>query len=411
MRVLMFGWEFPPFSSGGLGTACYGLTKHLSQKGVDIIFVIPKAPYDISSDFVTIRNAHIDTDFVLHKQISVKSSIVPYVGLEQYEMQCSKIIPEKRNNNLSVYGSNLIAEVFRYGELAARIAKSEDFDIIHVHDWLTYLAGIEAKKVSGKPLVAHIHATEFDRTAGSPDPLIYDLEKRGFEAADVIIAVSNFTKSMVVKHYGINPDKIKVVHNGVEINHMLPDNYNFKIFSSEKVVLFLGRITIQKGPEYFLEAAKKVLDVEKNVKFIMAGSGDMMDYIVHKSIELGISDHVFFTGFLKGADIERAYKMADVYVMPSVSEPFGITPLEAMSYGVPTIISKQSGVSEITRNCLKVDFWDVNEIANKIVAILRYKELNNTIKKHGYLEVKNINWAVSAEKCIDIYHTVLEKKI
>ncbi len=406
MRVLMFGWEFPPFSSGGLGTACYGLTKSLSKLGVEVIFVIPKAPYDIKSEFVKLKNARVDKDFVLYEHISVKSNIVPYVSLDEYSESGGKFF--KGVNGDSVYGRNLIAEVFEYAKRAREIALNEDFDIIHVHDWLTYPAGIEAKKVSHKKLVAHIHATEFDRTAGHPNPLIYDIEKKGLEAADVVIAVSNFTKSMVVEHYGISPDKVRVVHNGVEVNHYLSDSVSFKIFPKDKIVLYLGRITVQKGPEYFLSAAKKVLEVEKNVKFIVAGSGDMMNYIVNKSAEMGLSDKVLFTGFLRGNDIERAYKMADVYVMPSVSEPFGITPLEAMSYGVPTIISKQSGVSEVTNNCLKVDFWDVNEIANKIVALLRYEKLHDTLKKHGSLEVKRINWMNSAKKCVDIYDSLLK---
>ena len=226
--------------------------------------------------------------------------------------------------------------------------------------------------------------------------------------ADRIIAVSNFTKNKIMTHYGVPSEKINVVHNAVDFSQHYYDE-NFEIKKTDKVVLFLGRITLQKGPDYFVYAAKKVLEQEKNVKFVIAGSGDMEPFIIEKAAELGIADKVLFAGFLNQDYVERAYKMADVYVMPSVSEPFGITALEAMKNKTPTIVSKQSGVSEVVRHCLKADFWDVNELSNKIITLLRYPTLHETLKDNGYLEVKKFSWDVPAQKCIDIYNELITK--
>ena len=405
MKILMFGWEFPPFNTGGLGTACYGLTKALSKQGVNITFVIPTAPKPIKSDFVNLIIASC-TGFLDIKRVN--SLLVPYISSKGYnDMYRQRSIKSDKNFGL-VYGQNLFEEVNRYAIKAREIAINESFDLIHCHDWMTFLAGIEARKVSGKPLIVHIHATEFDRTGDNPNPYIYDIEKRGMEEADFVISNSNFTKNNVIRHHGINPDKIFVVHNAVEFTSF-PDSEEFKIKSQDKIVLFLGRITLQKGPDYFLDAAKKVLENEKNVKFIVAGSGDMEVSMIEKAAKLGIAKHVLFTGFLRGEDIDRAYRMADLYVMPSVSEPFGITPLEAMRNGTPVIISKQSGVSEVIKNCLKVDFWDIDEIANKIIAVLKYNALHHCLKEHGLIEIKKFSWNDSAKKCIDVYERVLSK--
>ena len=396
MKVLMFGWEFPPLSSGGLGTACYGLTKSLSKKGVEITFVLPYSG-DIDADFLKI----IPAGNVKIRNIS--SFLQPYMSSQEYKKSLGKKPQPK------IYGSTLFEEVARYTLAAEKIAEEEDFDIIHCHDWMTFGAGIRAKKKKNKPLVLHVHATEHDRTGGHQvNQHVYDLERHGMHKADKVIAVSNFTKTKIMDHYGLPSEKIRVVHNAVDFSQHYYDE-EFGIKKTDRIVLFLGRITLQKGPDYFVQAAKKVLGHEKNVKFVIAGSGDMEPFIIEKAAELGIADKVLFAGFLNNDDVERAYKMADIYVMPSVSEPFGITALEAMKYKTPSIVSKQSGVSEVIRHCLKVDFWDVDEMSSKIIALLRYKPLHETLKEDGYFEVKRFSWDTPAEKCIQVYNELISK--
>ena len=401
----MYGWEFPPNNVGGLGTACHGLTKGLVEKGVDVVFVLPSGE-DIEGSHVRVVIADKRAGSIKIKKID--SSLAAYMTSVEYSYILKKI-----GKNGSVYGTSLFAEVERYAKNSLNAVKDENFDIIHCHDWMTYLAGIDAKKFSGKPLVVHIHATEFDRTGGNGvNQAVYDIEKKGFEEADRICAVSNFTKQKVVENYGIDPGKVEVVHNAVEFNK---DSFNksftgFKLKESDKIVLFLGRITLQKGPDYFLYAAKKVLEMEPNVKFIIAGTGDMEPFIIEKAAEIGIAKNVLFTGFLKGEDIDKAYQMADLYVMPSVSEPFGITPLEAMRNNTPVLISKQSGVSEVINHCLKVDFWDINEMANKMLSVLNYDALQKSLIDNAIEEVKQFNWKNPAKKCLDIYNDVLKYK-
>ena len=397
MKVLMFGWEFPPLSSGGLGTACYGLTKGLSNKGVEITFVLPYAFDADNADFLKLVSA---SNIRIRK---IASALQPYMSSQEYKKSLGKK-PGPR-----MYGSTLFDEVYRYTLAAEKIAEEEDFDVIHCHDWMTFGAGIRAKRKKNKPLVLHVHATELDRTGGHKvNQYVYDLERHGMHKADRVIAVSNFTKNKIMTHYNIPSEKIKVVHNAVDFSQHYYDE-NFEIKKTDKVVLFLGRVTLQKGPDYFVYAAKKVLEHEKNVKFVIAGSGDMEPFIIEKAAELGIADKVLFAGFLNQDDVERAYKMADVYVMPSVSEPFGITALEAMKNKAPVIVSKQSGVSEVIRHCLKVDFWDVNELSSKIISLLRYKPLHETMKENAYFEVKKFNWDVPAQKCIDVYNELISK--
>jgi glycosyltransferase involved in cell wall biosynthesis len=309
------------------------------------------------------------------------------------------------------YAGDMFNEVHRYAALAAELAKNEQFDIVHAHDWMTYPAGIVVSAITGKPLVIHVHSTEFDRSGEHVNQPIYDIERQGMEHADKVIAVSYYTRSIIIGRYGISGDKVEVVHNGVERDNN--DNNNdwpsldSGIKKGEKIVLFLGRITMQKGPEYFLLAAKKVLEIMDNVKFVMAGSGDLMHRTVEMAAELGIGHKVLFTGFLRGDDVRMIYRMADLYVMPSVSEPFGIAPLEALNNDVPVIISKQSGVSEVLTHALKVDFWDVNEIANKIVAVLKYPPLQITLRDQGGSEVRKLRWKDSAAKCMKIYEEML----
>lgn len=403
MKVLMFGWEFPPMNNGGLGTACFGLTKGLCNQNIQVTFVLPKASF-------LPQNSHVNllvTDTLKNVKIKeVNSSLVPYIDSKGYESWRNILKNQGSGAGGSIYGENLFEEVERYAEAAKLIAEFEEFDVIHAHDWMTYRAGKIAKKISGKPLVVHIHATDFDRTGGHPNQQVYDIEREGFHEADKIIAVSNYTKGMVVKHYGIHPDKVVVVHNAVEQESTRFENF---MKGKHKTVLFLGRITLQKGPDYFLEAAKKVCQKDKTVRFIMAGTGDMMPAMIEKAAHLGIADRVLFSGFLTGQDIDRAYQMADLYVMPSVSEPFGITPLEALKNKTPVIISKQSGVSEVLRNALKVDFWDVNELANKMLAVLRHTALRDILVEEGHGEVRQMTWDNSAKKCIDVYHQVLQR--
>jgi glycosyltransferase involved in cell wall biosynthesis len=270
---------------------------------------------------------------------------------------------------------------------------------------MTYRAGINAKKISHKPLVVHVHATEFDRTGGHPDQRVYNIERQGMHAADCIIAVSNFTKGLIVEHYGIPPEKVRVVHNAIDLEDR--QDVFVRKNSWEKIVLFLGRITVQKGPDYFLYAAKRVLEQEPDVRFVFAGSGDMESFIIEKAAELGIADRVLFTGFLQGEDIVRAYKMADLFVMPSISEPFGLTPLEAMSHGTPVIISKQSGVSEVLKHALKADFWDIDRMADMMLSVLRHDVLKKELSGNGLAELQKFSWSEAAQKCVSVYNEVL----
>ncbi|MBI2451887.1 glycosyltransferase family 4 protein [Candidatus Pacearchaeota archaeon] len=397
MKVLMFGWEFPPFNSGGLGTACYGLTKGLSNKGVDIIFVLPKS-VPVNADFLKIIFG--DSIASAKKHYIFNSLLHPYITSASYNSRLSA-------KGSSIYGANLFEEVNRYSLIAEEIAKQENFDIIHSHDWLTFKSGIAAKKVSHKPLVVHVHATEFDRTGGNGiNQYVYEIERHGMHEADLIIAVSNYTKNKIVEHYGVSPEKIRVVHNSVEFENYTLEQAS-KLKENNKIVLFLGRITLQKGPDYFIYAAKKVLEHYPNTIFVVAGSGDMEKQIIEKVAELGISDKVLFAGFLRGKDVHQAYQMADLYVMPSVSEPFGITPLESIINGTPVLISKQSGVSEVLSHCLKVDFWDILEMSNKIVSVLQYPELHTSLKENGKREIQRFSWDKSAERCLNVYNEAL----
>ncbi len=393
-KVLMFGWEFPPHNSGGLGVACYGLSKNLAKKGVRISFVLPKKIKGIESDFLKI----IDPEFAYENSYQFNSILHPYITEKKYDSIFFKSKP--------VYGKTLFEEVLRYADFADIVAQKEDFDIIHAHDWLSFGAGIRAKERSGKPFIAHIHATEFDRGGGEGvNSLVYSLEKEGMEKADKVIAVSYFTKEIILKHYGINPQKVEVVHNGIDFSKEEDVSRNVHQIkkAGKKVVLFVGRLTLQKGPDYFIKAAKRVCDFSKDTYFIISGSGDMENYLIEEVARMGISDKVFFTGFLRGEKLKEVYRLADLFVMPSVSEPFGITPLESLINGTPVLMSRQSGVSEVVSHALKVDFWDVEGISDKILAVLNYDALSCCLKEHGKKEVKKISWESAAEKCIKIY--------
>jgi glycosyltransferase involved in cell wall biosynthesis len=428
MKVLMFGWEFPPHISGGLGTASYGLTKGLAQiDDVEVIFVVPKAYGDedqeVVSEIIGAGDIPVTQKQILFDDLQKKveyyevdSNLIPYASPEEFwkltQQRVSsrtRFIQTDSQGRLPFsgkYGKDLLEEIAKYAIVAEVIAENNDFDIIHAHDWLAYPAGIAAKKASGKPLVIHVHATDFDRSGGSVNPNVYAIEREGMEVADKIITVSNLTRNIVIEKYGIAPNKISTVYNAVEPVER-ESTSGFKKGINEKIVTFLGRITMQKGPEYFIEAAHQVLRRMDNVRFVMAGSGDMMEKMIKRAAQLGITDRFHFTGFLKGDDVFEMFRMSDVYVMPSVSEPFGISPLEAMMSDVPTIISKQSGVAEILTHAIKVDFWDTNAMADAIYSILKYPALPKMFKKHGRIEVDNLRWKNSAENVRKVYKSAL----
>ncbi|HKK42980.1 MAG TPA: glycosyltransferase family 4 protein [Bacteroidales bacterium] len=428
MRVLMFGWEFPPHISGGLGTASYGLTKGMATlDDLEVTFVVPRSWGDEDQSMVRLIGANripVATRKVFYKgfrkpleMIEVSSKIVPYIDPKDFwkvvstEVSGQNLFVQTNDKGMidfsGKYDVNLLEEINKYAIVASIIAEENDFDIIHAHDWLAYPAGIAAMAVSGKPLVIHVHATDFDRSGGSVNPDVYHIEKNGMDAASKIITVSNLTRDIVINRYNINPDKVETVYNAVE-----PVNFShgstFKKGFGEKVVTFLGRITLQKGPEYFIEAANKVLRRMNNVRFVMAGSGDMMERMMRRAAALRITDRFHFTGFLKGPDVFKMLELSDVYIMPSVSEPFGISPLEAMQSNVPVIISKQSGVAEILTHAVKTDFWDIDAMADAIYGILNYPALSGMFIKNGKEEVIRLKWDNSARHVRDIYYRVIE---
>lgn len=430
MRVLMFGWEFPPHIAGGLGTACYGIVKGLAHNGVQTMFVMPSASGDEDRSAADIINASeipvevsstMNVDDFLDKVqfVHIGTNMVPYLDPAEFH----SLVEEDRKRQVrdfsihygqtykfsGKYGSNLMEEVARYAMVGGTIAMTHkgEFDVIHAHDWLTYMAGIAAKRLSGKPLVVHVHATSFDRSSDNNiDTRVYDIEKRGMEAADRVITVSDLTRNIVITKYGIDPSKVVTVHNAVDFSGRSEIQVERGV--KEKVVIFLGRITFQKGPEYFIEAAAKVLKKCKNVRFVMAGSGDMMNRSIRQVARLGISDRFHFTGFLRGAEVQKMFALSDVYVMPSVSEPFGISPLEAMRSGVPSVISRQSGAAEVLKYAFKVDFWDVDAMADEIYALLQYPALADFASKYGYDEVNTLKWNNAAAKIKSVYESVIK---
>ncbi len=460
MKVLMFGWEFPPHISGGLGTACFGLTSSMNRLGQEITFVLPRVIGNDDEQPVDLVNASgVDMGFYpisaepteeivnidniklaakksivsneLLELIAIDSKLTPYETGEQYKVRVKKQLrrhlrKNKKNNRGKVvipddimdsyieggclplsggYGKNLLDEVYRYSLIAYKIAERSPFDIIHAHDWMTYPAGIEAKRASGKPLVIHVHATEFDRTGHHVDQNLYNIERRGMDAADKIIAVSNRTKQIVTQHYGINPTKVSVVHNAVIQDDDRKTDYKRSL--KEKVVLFLGRVTSQKGPSYFIEAARLVLDKIDNIRFVMAGNGDLLADMIKTTAAMGMQSHFHFTGFLKGDQLSHIFSITDLCVMPSVSEPFGIVPIEAMRHGLPVIVSKQSGVAEILPNAIKIDFWDTQMLADQIIDILSDEQGYRKMINQNFEDLKSIHWDNSAQKVIDIYKETL----
>ncbi|MBO5877936.1 MAG: glycosyltransferase [Alistipes sp.] len=432
----MFGWEFPPHIAGGLGTACYGMTRGLARNDVEVIFVMPKASGDEDERFVKVVNAsdvearYCDSSIegaedIMRKIsfIHIDSNMVPYISPEEFATyregyeRTGRKFWEKEGDSWTQrytfsgkYGANLMEEVARYAVVAAEVARQLEgqFDVIHAHDWLTYFAGIAAKRVSGKPLVVHMHATSFDRSSSDNiDTRVYEIERAGMAAADRVIAVSNLTRKIVIEKYNIPAEKVVTVHNAVrfaEKENELPERG-----VTDKIVTFLGRITFQKGPDYFVEAAAKVLKRVPNVRFVMAGSGDMMNHVIRRVARLGIADRFHFTGFLKGDDVHKMFQLSDVYIMPSVSEPFGISPLEAMRANVPSIISKQSGVAEVLDYAVKVDYWDVDAMADAIYGFVKYPALAKMFSEKGLEEVTGLKWNNAAAKIKTVYEDAINE--
>ena len=419
MKALMFGWEFPPHILGGLGTASFGLTKGMAENGdMDITFVIPKPWGDEPKQFARIIGANctpvawrdVNWDYVQSRIGNVMDPQLYYDLRDHIYADFNYM----NTNDLGCiefsgrYPDNLLEEINNYSIVAGVIARTVQCDVIHSHDWLTYPAGIHAKQVTGKPLVIHVHATDFDRSRGNVNPTVFNIERDGMLNADHIITVSNLTRRTVIEKYGIDPAKVTTVHNAVEplsselLNVQVPPKH-------DKVVTFLGRITMQKGPEYFVEAASQVLHKVHDVQFVMAGGGDMMEKMIRLAAQRNISDRFHFTGFLKGKQVYEMLKASDVYIMPSVSEPFGISPLEAMQMGVPSIISKQSGCAEILHNVVKVDYWDINAMADAIYSIIKYPAMHKQLSEHGLEEVSKISWKKAGAKVIDIYRQLINR--
>ena len=432
MRILMFGWEFPPHMSGGLGTACQSMVNALTKQGTEVVFVMPHTELCANSQMknglslCSASDVEIETSvFAQINQVTkelweknltlrpVNSFLFPYATAQTYKeklkLYCSNEVTQEEHTSLSRmdirggYGPNLLNEVYRYSQAAAALALENNFDVIHAHDWMTYPAAILAKKLTGKPLVTHIHALEVNRSGEHLNQEVAHIEWAGLNAADKIVAVSHYTKKLVMEQYKIPEEKIEVVHNAVSRDHVKKNYHSPALSQNEKWVLFLGRVTFQKGPDYFVEAARLVLDRIPNARFIMSGSGDMLARMIRRVAQLRMGHRFHFTGFLRGEDVDHMYALSDVYVMPSVSEPFGLTPLEAMVFDVPVIITRQSGVSEVLTNALVVDFWDVNEMANKICALLTSPTLASEVVDACKEELKNIRWENAAAQLNKLY--------
>lgn len=378
MRIAMLGWEFPPFKSGGLGVHCYELTTAFASKGIEVDFYMPRTEFEMKG-----------TAPRLIQVLPVYFG--PYTARE-------------------AYGADFMGRVMQYNlKCAEEVEKNNrerKYDLIHNHDWLTVKGAILAKQKIKRPHVFTVHSTEYDRSGMGPNQQILAIEREGVHAADRVITVSHMMKKQLVDRFGADCGRIRVVYNGVD-----PDKFrkkwDVKKYSKEKVVLFLGRMAEQKGPVQFLQAAQKALSVMKNIRFVMAGGGDMLPYLINYSIQLGISDRVTFLGYLPESQLQEAYAKSDVYVLPSVSEPFGITALEAMSSGTPIILSKTSGVSEITTHCLKVDFWDVDKMAEYMVALLKYRVLNHTMGKNEVEDARKFSWGKAADETFKVYRELV----
>lgn len=398
----MFGWEYPPHHSGGLGVACQGLVKGLLQNGVKVTLVLPH-PHG-QDDGAHMRFPTEDTI----ETIMVPSLLQPYETVEQYaqRLQISSV-PREAN---ALYGENMGQAVESFSAMAVSMTKDVTPDVVHAHDWMTYEAGRRAARHHKVPFVAHIHATELDRTNFSPNEWIAERERRGLLAADRIIAVSQYTKNLIVQHYGIDPAKVSVVYNGHNLEHIGTSHSNLTIQHGTKknpLVLFLGRMTIQKNPWQFLQVARRISDVMPQAQFVMAGDGEMLTEMVELACDLGISEKVIFTGKVRGKEIEKLYRNASCFVMPSLSEPFGLVALEAIAHGAPVVVTRQSGVAEVLDHAFKVDFWDTEKMADVILTILREEPLADQLKTEAPRVLQKLTWRNQSALVQSIYRDTM----
>ncbi len=444
MKILMLGWEYPPHIIGGLGTACEGLTTGLARQGVDLTFVVPhlfggeNAPHmqlidsegrGLSPDSQEQLVASAPVKGKIKKKRVPSALINPYMTPAAYQdwvkglhvQRAAEAIARREGIALESmealglvdledsgsggYGSDIFQEVARFASNVVNVVADQQFDIIHAHDWMTYPAGIALKAVTGKPLVTHVHSLEYDRSGQAMNEQINGIERWGVHEANLVIAVSYYTRALVNKVHNVALDKIAVVHNGVYTSRMVESYREARQFSS-RIVLFLGRITFQKGPDYFVEAAAKVIPHVPDVLFVMAGAGDMLPQVQRRIRELGIEKHFYFPGFLRGPEVEQMFSLADVYVMPSVSEPFGISALEAINYDTPVIISRQSGVAEVLAHALKVDFWDVERLADLVINALVHEELRADMVSMARNEVRKLHWDAAAARTLEVYKEI-----
>ena len=405
----MFGWEFPPYQAGGLATATLGLVKGLLQGGLQVTLVVP-FPIDgrVLPELRLVSTAGLR---VALRRVRVPSPLTAYGGVEEYatgRVAARRRIPGTRGT--TPYGVDLFHEIERFADVAAEIAETEPHDVIDCHDWITYPAARRAREASGRPLVAHIHATERDRSGAGENPEIRRREREGLLAADQIICNSLRMRRQVVASYKVDPARIHVVPWGLDDPSAAPDVPEPRPFpDDEPVVLFVGRVTRQKGPDYFIEMARRVADVVPRVRFVVVGTGDMLPRMIERTVQLGLADRVHFTGGLSAPDVDRAFRMATVCVMPSLSEPFGLVALESLSNGTPVILPRDAGVSEVVRNAFRADFWDVERMADQVVAIIRYRELHRELRERGLREVTHSRFGLDepARRTAAVYQRAL----
>jgi glycosyltransferase involved in cell wall biosynthesis len=404
----MLGWEFPPINSGGLGVASSLIAKYLAQQNseIQLDFVIPTFIYD------QLKHEHKPKNYRMVKLEAVDNLTVcriesalnsPYLNQKSYSELYGKIIAGKSGAQ-KLYGANLLHEIHRFAHEVAQFVRGKNYDLIHAHDWITFEAGLKAKKISGAKMIAHVHATEIDRTAGNFNPEIFAIEKNGLEKSDHIVSVSDHTKQILESHYEIPSEKITAVHNGID--ELKPEK-NFNLEEKDKLVLFLGRVTVQKGPDYFLEVAKKVVEQDPNIKFVLGGEGDMLPLILSRIIAYGLSNNVFCAGFLNEEQKKQAFKRTALYMMPSVSEPFGLSAIEAINENIPTIICKQSGAAEVIKNAFKADFWDIERMAQQVLATINYPAIGSTMVPNAKRELRRFTWFNQTQKIAQVYRSLL----
>jgi len=390
----MFGWEYPPKHLGGLGVACQGLVRGLLHHGARVTLVLPHGDAEIEPGLEVVCPTNAQ-----RKTVRVQSGLQPYDTPESYLTR--RLGAETAKDDMILYADDLGAAVHEFTELSVEMTKDTQPNVIHAHDWMTFGAGKKAAAYHHVPFVAQVHATELDRTHFQPNEWIYWQERKGLEAADHIITVSQYTKEMLVKEYGINRDKIDVVHNGASDPPQAPRITD----KAEKhpLVLFLGRLTVQKGPFHFLEAARIVHEHNPNARFVVAGEGYLLGELVDRSCAMGLQDCVIFAGKVSSDEARELYGKASCFVMPSTSEPFGLVALEAIAQGAPVILSKQSGVSEVVPHSLQVDFWDIDKLADCILTVLREYPMAQQLRSEAMHTLHHLTWENQAAKVLSIY--------